>query len=56
MSSTMKKIKRTMRKTPKAPRSEVALAALLRGGAGTHKHKNDRRARDARRSPLREEW
>jgi len=59
MSSALKKAKETMRKKPKTGLQlggDVALAALLRSGGGVHKHKGDRRSKDARRDVRREEW
>lgn len=56
MSSALKKVKATMRKEVKVARSEVALAAILRNGGGKHKHKLDKRGKDARRHFSREEW
>lgn len=45
-------------KKPSAPRNPVAVAMQARYGrtTTTHKHKNDRRAKDARKSWKREEY
>ena len=52
----MKNAKRSMRKEVKVPRSDVALAAIMRNGGGKHKHRNDKRAKDARNHFSRESW
>jgi hypothetical protein len=48
----MSKRRRSPRKTPRAPRSEVALVALLHCKGGPMRDRRKRRPRDRRHDPL----